>query len=172
MRILLAALGLVLPTACFNVANLLLARSVTRAREVSIRMAIGATRWRIVRQMLVESVSLSLVSAMVGLLIALWSVEYLKSLVPPQLGLSPDDIRIVATDMVRVAPAAARIYRCCGDGACGDAAGGCGSAGAQLLKPAPFKPRLSAAQAPDYGRYDFDAPGTERVRKRSPSNKS
>jgi len=74
--------GLVLLLACVNVANLMLVRSVGRRREIAIRMSMGASRWRLVRQLLVESLMLALVGGAVALLITFWTEGTLLEFLP------------------------------------------------------------------------------------------
>jgi predicted permease len=82
LPILMAIAGLVLLLACANVANLMLVRSVGRRREIAIRMSLGASRWRLVRQLLVESLLLSLAGGVVALLITTWTAGTFMKFIP------------------------------------------------------------------------------------------
>ena len=105
---LMAIVGLVLLIACSNLANLLIARASARQKEIAVRLALGAGRWRLVRQLLAESILLSTLGGVLGLMLAVWIDHLLISLQPPDvlgitLSTSPDLSVLVFTLVVSLA---------------------------------------------------------------------
>ncbi len=98
--VLMCMVGLVLLIACFNVANLLIARAIARQKEVAVRLAIGASRWQLLRQLLIESLMLSVAGGAAGLFLAVAMIRALMSFIPqdgaPLMLKAEPDARILA----------------------------------------------------------------------------
>ncbi len=98
LLMLCAMAGCVLLVACVNVVNLLLARSVSRQKEISIRTALGASRWHIVKQLLSESALLGAAGGIIGFMIAIWALDSLKVFLPahiPRIAEVSPDLRVL-----------------------------------------------------------------------------
>jgi predicted permease len=107
LPMLMSIAGLVLLLACANVANLMLVRSVSRRREIAIRMSLGASRWRLVRQLLVESLLLALAGGVVALSITLWTAGTFMKFIPTtdfpiSLDVRTDRMVLLATMVISV----------------------------------------------------------------------
>jgi putative ABC transport system permease protein len=103
MVLVLVAVGLLLIVACANVANLLLTRAIDRARELSIRAALGATRTRLVTALLLESLILSLCAVALALLVASWGVGAARASLPPGIARAPNivlDLRVFGAAVI------------------------------------------------------------------------
>ncbi len=99
MLMLLGSVAIVLLIACANVANLLLARASAREREVGIRAALGASRWQLLRQLMVESLVLSIAGTVLSIMVAWWAIELLRTLMPenvPRVAAIAINLRVLA----------------------------------------------------------------------------
>jgi predicted permease len=105
LPMLMAISGFVLLLACANVANLILVRSFGRRREIAVRLSVGATRWRVVRQFLVESVMISVAAGVVAMMITAWTASSFSRFIPPSsvpivLNISANTTVLLATFLI------------------------------------------------------------------------
>ena len=109
LRVLMGMVGLVLVVSCVNVANLLLVRGTARANEIAVRMSVGASRGRLIRQFLTESLLFSLSGGALGLLLAGWSTWFIASLFlenqnPIVINAQPDVVVFLFTMLLSLLP--------------------------------------------------------------------
>lgn len=96
--VLWGAVALVMLLACANVAGLMLSRTVSRQREMAVRAVVGARRWQLIRQLLVESVVIGIIGGTVGILVAVWCTGAIGSLVPKGFASSVHDLNAIGLD--------------------------------------------------------------------------
>src|SRR5262249_21644635 len=97
-----AVTALILLICCANVSNMLLARAVARRRESGVRLSLGASRGRVIRQLLTEATLLSILAATLGVIIALWATDLLTKIIEAPLDISPNPRTLAFTVSIAV----------------------------------------------------------------------